>query len=680
MSMMSNRSLSVTTPLPPDKLLVRSATVTEQLGQPFEMQIELLSRDEGLDFDALLGQDICLSLKLANGNTRYFHGLVAGLSQCGRLGNYACYRARAVPWLWFLTRTTDCCIFQKKDAPQNCSVPDILKKVFADHGFTDVKYGLTRPYRARDYCVQYCESDFNFVQRLMEEEGIYYYFTHARDKHTLVLADAYGCHTVFPGYATVDYFPPSENVVRDVDHICDWALSRNIQSGKYVTTDYDFTKPRTQLQTQYVMARSVPRADYEVFEYPGKYQTRSEGDFYSRARLERMQAGYETVRGAGNVRGMAVGSLFTLKRYPRRDQNREYLVVSATHRMDAGGYESGSPAEDTYSCSFEAIDAKEPFRPRATAFKTRVTGPQTAQVVGPAGEEIFTDKYARVKVKFHWDRDPARDENSSCWVRVSQVWAGKGWGSVSIPRIGQEVVVDFLEGDPDQPLIVGRVYNQDNMPPYDLPGAGVVSGVKSRTHKGDGFNEMSMDDTAGKEKVTIHAQYDMSTTVQHDQTLEVKNNRTGHVVVNDTLNVDADRTMHVKGKLSETIDTGREVTVSSGDTQTISGGATSTVNGGVTSTVNGGQVSTINDKWENTVNGPLTETVSGAIKQTGSQTIDIHATGAGTYTSDASLKFAVGGSVIEVTPGGITLSMGASVVKIDPAGVAVNGIKISLNG
>ena len=680
--MTSARIVSVKTPLPADKLLIRSAVVTEQLGQPFEMQIDLLSRDDGVDFDALLGRDITLMVKLADGNTRHFHGMIAGLRQSGSVGNYVCYRARAVPWLWFLTRTKDCCIFQKKDAPDNCSVPDILRKVFSDHGFSDVKFLLTKSYRPRDYCVQYCESDFNFVQRLMEEEGIYYYFTHTKDKHTLQLADSYVCHEVFPGYETIEYFPPSYDVVREVDYVHSWELSRNIQSGKYATTDYDFTKPRAELQSQYVVSRGVPGGDYEVFEYPGKYLTRSEGDFYSRARLESMQAGYETVQGSGNARGIAVGSLFTLKRNPRRDQNREYLVVSATYRLDAAAYESGydAPDQDAYSCSFEAIEAKQPFRPRATASKTRITGPQTAQVVGPAGEEIFTDKYGRVKVKFHWDRDPARDENSSCWVRVSQIWAGKGWGSVSIPRIGQEVIVDFLEGDPDQPMVVGRVYNQDNMPPYELPGAGVVSGSKSRTHKGGGFNEMSMDDTAGKEKVTIHSQYDMSTTVQHDQTLEVKNNRTDHVVVDDTLNVDANRTMHVKGKLAETIDSGRQVTVTSGHTETISGGATSTVNGGVTSTVNGGQVSTINDKWEHTVNGPLTENVSGAIKQTGSATIDIHATGAGTYTSDASLKLAVAGSVIEITPSGITLSMGASVVKIDPAGVAVNGVKISLNG
>lgn len=581
--MTSTRIISVKTPLPPDKLLIRSAIVTEQLGQPFEMQIELLSPDENVDFDALLGHDISLSVKLADGTVRYFHGVIAGFSQSGYLGNYVCYRARAVPWLWFLTRTTDCCIFQRKDAPDDCSVPDILKKVFGDHGFADFKNRLTRSYRPRDYCVQYCESSFNFLQRLMEEEGIYYYFTHTQDKHTLVLADSHSCHEVFPGYETIEYFPPAQTVVREADHILKWALSRNIQSGKYTTTDYDFTKPRALLQSQHVVPRGVPRDDYEVFEYPGRYLARSDGDYYSQVRLDSMQAGYETVQGAANARGIAVGSLFTLTRHPRRDQNREYLVVSATHRLEVGVYESGQgTAEDSYSCSFEAINAKQQFRPRATASKTRITGPQTAQVVGPAGEEIFTDKYARVKVKFHWDRDLAADENSSCWVRVSQVWAGKGWGAVSIPRIGQEVVVDFLEGDPDQPMVVGRVYNQDNMPPYELPGAGVVSGIKSRTYKGGGFNEMSMDDTNGKEKINIHAQYDMATTVEHDQTNTVNNDFTETIKQNAAISITEGNyshdvkagtaTCHVQGALVENYDTTQTTQVKSNLTVTSTGG------------------------------------------------------------------------------------------------------------
>ena len=565
--MAAQRKFSIKTPLPEDKLLIRAATVTERLGQPFEVEIDLLSPDESVDFDSLLGKEITVSIELDSG-TRHFHAFVAGFAQLGRLGRYVTYRARAVPWLWFLTRTADCFIFQTKTAP------DIIKEIFREHGFTDIKDSLTKTYRTRDYCVQYRETDFNFVQRLMEEEGIYYYFQHTESTHTLVLADSYSAHQAFPGYDTIEYFPYSANAQREADHIHDWHLSRNIQPGKYVVRDYDFTKPRAALQTQFVQQRNAPKSDFEMYDYPGKYLTTSEGDHYAQARLEGYQSGYETVRGIGNARGLAVGSLFKLSGYPRRDQNREYLVVAATHRLDAGEYEAGTAADvDDYSCSFEAMDAKQAFRCAPTAFKTRVSGPQTAEVVGPAGEEIYTDKYARVKVKFHWDRDPNRDENSSCWVRVSQNWAGKGWGSVSIPRIGQEVVVDFLEGDPDQPLITGRVYNQDNMPPYGLPAAGVVSGLKSKTHKGSGFNEMSMDDTAGKEKITIHGQYDMGTTVQHDQTNTVNNDFTETIknnakieITNGTYNHDVKTgtaTYHVQAALTENYDATQTTTVKS---------------------------------------------------------------------------------------------------------------------
>jgi type VI secretion system secreted protein VgrG len=648
--MAAQRKVSIKTSLPADKLLIRAATVTERLGQPFEIEIELLSPDETVDFDALLGKDVTVTLQL-DGGSRHFHALLAGFEQLGRLGRYVTYRARAVPWLWFLTRTADCYIFQNKSAP------DIIKEVFRLHGFTDIKDSLSKSYRVREYCVQYRETDFNFVQRLMEEEGIYYYFKHTESTHTLVLCDAYSAHQPYEGYASIEYFPYSDNAQREVDHIHDWHVARNIQPGKYVVTDYDFTKPRASLQTQYVQQRSIPKSDFEMYDYPGNYLNASEGDHYAQARLEGFQAAYETVRGIGNARGVAVGSLFKLSGYPRNDQNREYLVVAATHRLDAGEYESNTGGrQHDYTCSFEAMDAKQPFRSPPTAFKTRVSGPQTAEVVGPAGEEIYTDKYARVKLKFHWDRDPKRDENSSCWVRVSQIWAGKGWGQVSIPRIGQEVVVDFLEGDPDQPLIIGRVYNQDNMPPYALPGAGVISGLKSATHKGSGFNEMSMDDTAGKEMVTIHAQYDMSTTVLHDKTSEIKNNRSAHVVVDDALNVDANRNMTIKGKLTEQVDSGQDVTVTAGYKETITGGST------------------------RDITGAYDTTVTGAATHTSTATTDIHSTAPGTYTSDAKLTFGVGGASIEITPVSVTITAPGSTVKVDPSGVSLNGVKISLNG
>jgi type VI secretion system secreted protein VgrG len=371
-------------------------------------------------------------------------------------------------------------------------------------------------------------------------------------------------------------------------------------------------------------------------------------------------------------------------------------VIRSTHTLESTQYEAGDTAGEGLRCSFTALSCSQQFRPRRLTPKPFVQGPQTAVVVGPQGDEIYTDQYGRVKVQFHWDRRGQRNENSSCWIRVSHPWAGKGWGSVATPRIGQEVIVDFLEGDPDQPIITGRVYNQENQPPFGFPAGAVISGVKSDTHKGGGFNEISCDDTAGKEKVTVHAQYDMNTTVLHDQTNEIKNNRTTHVIVDDTLNVDANRTMHVKGKLAETVDAGHELTVTGGYTETISGGATRTINGGQTETINGGNTvtinggnteqidggatMTINGKHEETVSGKRSMDVTGDIGVTASGKIDIHATGAGTYSSDATLTLSVAGSTIEIAPGGITITHGGSSIKVDPAGVSVMGPKISLNG
>lgn len=557
--MAATRKITVKTPLAADKLFVKAATVTEQLGQPFEIEMDLLSPDESLDFDKLLGHEVTLSVALDDGSSRPFHAFIVQFSQLGRLGEYVTYHARAVPWLWFLTRTADCRIFQTK------SVPDIVKQVFREQGYTDVKDTLTKTYRTRDYCVQYRETDFNFVQRLMEEEGIYYYFKHTDSSHTLVMADSYSGHETFPDYDSIEYFPPSDNAVREKDHIHDWHLSRDVQPGKYVVMDYDFTKPRAVLKTQYVQKRDFPKSDAEMFDYPGGFTVSAEGDHYARARLEALQSRHERMNGAGNARGLATGSLFKLTGYPRKDQNKEHLIVAATHRLHAGDYESGTNgAPPDYQCSFEAVDAKEPFRTAMTTHKPTVGGPQTATVVGPSGEEIFTDKYGRVKVQFHWDREGTRNEKSSCWVRVSQIWAGKNWGWMSIPRMGQEVVVDFLEGDPDQPLITGRVYNQDNMPPYELPANKTQSGLKTRSSlngTAENFNEIRFEDKKGSEQLFIHA--------EKNQDIEVENDETHSVGHDRSKTVGNDEITHVKHNRTETVDNDESITISSNRTESV---------------------------------------------------------------------------------------------------------------
>jgi type VI secretion system secreted protein VgrG len=621
--MAAQRKITVKTPLDADQLLIRAASVTEHLGQPFEIELDLLSPSESIDFSKVMGREMRVSVGLDDGGARHFHGFVSHFSQGSRLGRYASYKARVVPWLWFLSQTADCKIFQAKSAS------DIVKEVFREHGFTDFKDSLTKTYRTREYCVQYRESDYAFVQRLMEEEGIYYYFTHTESSHTLVLADSYSGHEAVPG-KSIEYLPPSDNVVRDKDHIYDWRKTQELRPGKYVLTDYDFTKPRASLLTQYTQKRNIPKSEGEWFDYPGGYTATSDGDHYVRARLESLQWQFERLNGECNVRALGTGHLFKLEGYPRKDQNKEYLVVSATYRLDAGEYESETGlGEEDYTCTFEAIDSKEPFRAPIVMRKPRVGGSQTATVVGPGGEEIHTDKYGRVKVQFHWDRLGERNEKSSCWVRVSQIWAGKNWGWITIPRIGQEVVVDFLEGDPDQPMIVGRVYNQDNMPPYELPGNKTQSGIKTRSSpngSADNCNEIRFEDKKGSEQLYIHAEKNQDISVENDEThsvghdrkKDIGNDETTHVKANRTETVDKEETITIHGGRTETVDKEEKITISGGRTENVSKDESITIGGVRTEsvakdesiTISGGRTENVSKNESITIGGGRTESVA----------------------------------------------------------------------
>jgi type VI secretion system secreted protein VgrG len=578
----ATRRISVHSSLAPDQLLIKEAVVREELGRLTMMDLQLLSPDEKINLDDLLGKGMSVELVLSD-HSRFFHGIVAECSQIGRVGRYALYSAHVVPWLWLLTRTTDCRIFQQK------SVPDIIKAVFRDAGTSDFKDSLSGSYAARDYCVQYMESDFEFVSRLMEEEGIYYFFEHEQDKDTLVLCDGAGAHSTAPGYESIPYYPPSDNVVREDDHIDHWTISHSMQSGKLSHTDYDFTKPRTSLMSQYEMAGSYPKSNAEIYSYPGGYAVIGDGNRYAQRRLEAVQGQHERQLGGGNARGLAVGYLFSLENFPRDDQNKEYLVVTASHHMHGTPYESGSGAGDgDIYVTFEAIPSKAPFRSLPITRRTRVAGPQTAVVVGTAGEEIYTDQYGRVKVQFYWDRLGKKDENSSCWIRVSQLWAGKAWGAMHIPRIGQEVIVDFLEGDPDRPIITGRVYNAAEMPPYDLPANQTQSGVKSRSSKGGSpanFNEIRFEDKMGSELVTIHAEKDQSISVEHDESHTVGHDRSKTITHDETTNVGHDRTETVGNNETITIGVNRTEMVGSNETITIGSNRTISVGKNESATV-----------------------------------------------------------------------------------------------
>ena len=490
----ANRTITVTTPLGEDVLLFYSMSANEQLGRLFQFDLDLLSTDPEIKLDEILGQSVTVRYQRLDGEPRFFNGYVSQFSQFGTHGDLFVYRATLHPWLWFLTRTADCRIFQEK------TVPDIIKEVFRDHGFSDFEEVLSGSYREWENCVQYRETDFNFVSRLMEQEGIYYYFKHEDDKHTLVLSDSISAHETVPGYEEVPYYPPEESEQRARDHISDWSLKQIIQPGVYALNDFDFKKPKANLEVKSSVPREHEQANYEIYDYPGEYQQSSDGDAYVRARIEELQAQYEQVQGKGNVGGLFTGCLFKLTDYVREDQNREYLITAANYNLGPQEYEAAFSGDigSIFSCSITAIDKQQAFRPPRTTPKPMVQGPQTAIVVGPAGEEIWTDKFGRVKVQFHWDRYGKEDENSSCWVRVSQVWAGAGWGSMHLPHIGHEVIMSFIEGDPDQPIITGRVYNDTNKPADSLPGEQHKSVIRSF-----GDNDIVIEDKEGDKYIHI---------------------------------------------------------------------------------------------------------------------------------------------------------------------------------
>ena len=533
-----NREAAIGTPLGEDVLLLVSMSGTEQLSRPFEFQLELASEEHQVKSCDIIGQNVTIRLNLPKDEVRYFNGFVSRFTQTLGSLELARYRATVVPWLWFLTRTADCRIFQKK------KVPDIIKQVFNDHGFTDIEDTLTGIYREWEYCVQYRETDFNFVSRLMEQEGIYYFFKHENGKHTLVLADSAGAHKSYPDHDQIK-FRPADLRASEEKYISDWIVETCIQPGWYALNDFDFENTQKDLQAKANVAREHAKADFSIYDYPGEYIESNEGEDYAKKRIDELQAQYEVITASSDVRGICTGCTFSLIDHPREDRNKKYLITSANYNINSDLLQASN--ETAYSCSFKSIDATQQFRaPRITP-KPTIPGPQTAMVVGPSDKEIYTEEFGRVKVQFHWDRYGTIDENSSCWIRVAQGWAGKNWGAMYIPRIGQEVIVEFLEGDPDRPIITGRVYNDKAMPPYEPKTNPTMSTIKSNSSKdGGGFNEIRFEDKKGEEQIFIHGEKNLD--------IRVKNDRFETVINNRHLHVEKDKFEHVENNRSETVD------------------------------------------------------------------------------------------------------------------------------
>jgi type VI secretion system secreted protein VgrG len=521
----TKRPMRVYTPLGDDVLLLEGINGTERISRPFEYTLDMLSENDSVSLTALIRKPIHVEIDLADGSQRIVHGRVSNFMQRGRKQVLTSYQMTVRPWLWFLTLWHDCKIFQNK------SVTDIVEQVFKDHQFTDFSLDLVKSYTPRDYCVQYRESCFNFVSRLLEEEGIYYYFEHSTSAHKLILSDAPSKYKYCPGQKSARVQVGSTSQVED-DVVIDLQCNTVAIPGQVTLNDYNFTTPSTSLKSN--ATDSFPE---EVYDYPGDYDDRSGGERVAGLRLEERETPATMVNGRSNCRAFTAGYKFDLKNYYRRDLNQTYLITGLSLTMTTNSYTTNAKVREDYSNVFETIPATVTFRPERMTPQPVIAGVQTAVVVGPSGEEIYSDKYGRVKVQFNWDRDGKKNENSSCWLRVSQDWAGKNWGAVFIPRIGQEVIVEFLEGDPDRPIITGRVYNAEQMPPYTLPDNQTQSGVKSRSSKGgssSNYNEFRFEDKMGSEVVLLHAEKDLQTEVEHDETRTVGNDRTTTITNNET--------------------------------------------------------------------------------------------------------------------------------------------------
>lgn len=630
----AHRHAVITSPLGEDVLLLRSMSASDQMGRMFRYELSLYSeKDEAIKIDKILGQNVTVKMDISPSGTRYFNGHVSRFAQVDSDGRMASYRATVVPWLWFLTRTADCRIFQ------GMTVPDIIKKVFRDKGFSDFEEALDGTYTPWDYCVQYRETDFNFVSRLMEQEGIYYYFKHTESKHTLVLSDSRGAHEPFPDFEKIRYRPKDQRL-EDRQYVWGLALEQEVQTGAYALNDFDFVAPRKQLRATSKFPRKNSHADFEIYDYPGEYDVPGDGKSYSKIRIEEQQAAFETVRAHSDAQGICAGYTFELTGCPREDQNRELLVVAADYHIEGDEYDSNGSATAgaDFTCTFRAMDPGQPFRSARLTPKPTIQGPQTAIVVGPAGDEIYTDEHGRVKVQFHWDRYGESNEKSSCWVRVSQPWAGKAWGGITIPRIGQEVIVEFLEGDPDRPIITGRVYNGDMPVPYALPANKTQSGMKSRSSPGGStanFNEIRMEDKKGSEQLYIHAEKnediivenDKTENVGHDETISIGNDRTETVGHNETITVQNDRVDTVNANETRTVQMDRTRTVNKNETITVAlmrthtvgineaitiGAAQEiTVGAAQTITVGAAQSTTVGAKQSNSIGGSRSLSVGG---------------------------------------------------------------------
>ena len=546
---------------------------SEAVSELFSYSIQIAAEDDQLEFSDIVGKPACLTLLgVDDSEPRYMSGIISAIRQVEQGRRFTLYDIELVPHVWRLKLTTDSRIFQ------DLSTPDIIKAVLSDAGISGDQFSINvqANYEVREYCVQYQESDWNFISRLMEADGLFYFFRHTENQLEMVIADHSAIHEEIAAPATLFHYDGA-GLVPDFNHVEHFYFKEQVRSGAVTMRDFDFKKPALSLETA---SAAEKETELEVYEYPGYYVRPSDGERIVKVRLEEFQALREIGEGAADCQRLIPGFVFTLGDHPRDSFNQEYLVTRVSHSgTQPQVLEEGANGEASrYQAKFQCIPSRNPFRPQRRATQTRVKGLQTAIVVGPSGEEIYTDEHGRVKVQFHWDRLGESNEKSSCWIRVAQLWAGASWGAIYIPRIGQEVVIDFIEGDPDRPMIVGRVYHGTNTPPYSLPDEKTKSTIKSNSSiGGDGFNEFRFEDLKGDEEIYLQAEKDWNTLVKNNRSLSIGND--------ETIDVGHDRSKSVGNDQSESIGSNKTITVGKNHRESIGENASIDIASNSTTTV-----------------------------------------------------------------------------------------------
>jgi type VI secretion system secreted protein VgrG len=704
------RLIEITTPLKNEQIILRAFNGHEEMSRLFHFDLEFVCTSGEFTKDELIadlvGKNVTIRIDMADDSPRFFNGFISRVVADYGEDFGTVYRAEMIPWLWFLTQTSDCRIFQ------NLKTPDIIKKIFSDLGFNDTEFKLNGEYREWDYCVQYRETDFNFISRLMEQEGMFYYFKHDNGKHIMVISDSTNGYYDLPQDKVA--FPLSRQESRAVeDHITDWERRIEFVTGKFAHTDYDFENPSNDLMSDTQTSLPLKDAkDYEIYDYPGEPVKKDILQREIKFRMEEEETTFDSVFAASSCRSFSVGGKFQIyKDHPiQKEIGQKYVITSINHFVvDPTTAEASGQKE--YSNTFVCIPDKVVYRPKRLTPKPNISGIQTAVVVGPKGEEIYTDKYGRIKVQFYWDREGKRDENSSLWIRCAQAIAGKKWGFMAIPRIGQEVVIEFLEGDPDRPLVVGCVYNGEQMPPYDPTEEAQRIYLKSNSTKGgEGFNELMFDDKADNERFFMHAEKDMDVRVKNDSRERIIGNR--HQIIgwekdgqkggdqnekvwqDKNLNIKRNQIEHIEGNWTLMVGNGeaenggsvaavieKKLEVQIGDE-----GSSLACTGDSKTAIQGSSSLTVDGDVKEKVGGGLNTIVIGDHKEKANNVsldskMNINTKAGMAYNVEAGMTMHLKAGITLVLEGGagVCLKSGGSFVTVTPAGVMISGPTVLIN-